>query len=118
MKLNNLKKTLLVSAFGLVTLLGTSQMTSAQNRQQNRKQQQKIEKQQDKIIRQQDKLARQQQKLQGISLFATGAGHADCSIQPGADGIGVDDDVVSDATRDVAGGAAGCGAVSCGTTIG
>lgn len=64
MKLNTLKKTIIASVLGLITLLGTSEAASAQSRKQIEKQQQKVEKQQQKIIQQQQKLAKQQQKLQ------------------------------------------------------
>ena len=40
-------------------------------------------------------------------FLATGAGHSDCSVESGADGTGVDDDMVSDATGSAGGGAAG-----------
>lgn len=64
MKLNNLKKTLAASAFGLVAILGLSDSANAQNRKQIQKQQQKVVKQQQKVYKQQQKLAQQQQKLQ------------------------------------------------------
>lgn len=66
MKLYNLKKTLLASAFGLVALFGTSEVSNAQTRRQIEKQQQKVERQQEKAIRQQQKVDRQQQKLQNM----------------------------------------------------
>ena len=49
MKLNNLKKTLAVSALGLVILFGVSENTNAQTRKQVQKQQQKVYKQQQKL---------------------------------------------------------------------
>lgn len=64
MKLNHLKKTLMVTAFGIAALLGTGEAVNGQNRNQVRKQQQKVIKQQEKVIKQQQKLERQQQKLQ------------------------------------------------------
>ena len=64
MKLNTLKRTLVASAFGLIALLGTSEVANAQNRKQIQKQQQKVVKQQQKVDKQQQKLAQQQQKLQ------------------------------------------------------
>ena len=56
MKLNNLKRTLAVSALGLAAILGTSEVASAQTNKQIRKQQQKIEKQQQKLERQEQRL--------------------------------------------------------------
>ncbi len=64
MKLNNLKKTLVASAFSLIVILGVSSAANAQNRNQIKKQQQKVVKQQQKVNKQQQKLAQQQQKLQ------------------------------------------------------
>lgn len=57
MKSFNLKRTLAISAFGLITLLGTSQIASAQYGRYDRKQEKKI-------IKQQQKIAKQQQKIQ------------------------------------------------------
>ncbi len=54
MKLFNLKRTLAISALGLVTLLGTSQIASAQYGDYN--------KQNKKVIKQQQKVWKQQQK--------------------------------------------------------
>jgi len=61
MKLNNLKKTFAVSAFGLAAILGTGEIANAQNnRQIQRPQQRVINQQQQRIINQQQ----QQQRLQ------------------------------------------------------
>jgi flagellar biosynthesis/type III secretory pathway protein FliH len=56
MKLNNLKRTIAVSALGLAAILGTSEIATAQTNKQIRKQDQKIWKQQQKIEKQQQKL--------------------------------------------------------------
>lgn len=56
MKLNNLKKTLAVSALGLAILFGASETTNAQTRKKVQKQQQKVAKQQQKVYKQQQKL--------------------------------------------------------------
>jgi flagellar biosynthesis/type III secretory pathway protein FliH len=66
MKLNNLKKTLAVSALGLAVLFGASENANAQTRKQVQKQQQKVAKQQQKVYKQQQKVAKQQQKLQNM----------------------------------------------------
>ncbi len=58
MKLFNLKRTLAVSALGLATLLGTSQIASAQYNDRD------YNKQNKKIIKQQQKIARQRQKIE------------------------------------------------------
>ncbi|HEV7642463.1 MAG TPA: hypothetical protein VGO50_00850 [Pyrinomonadaceae bacterium] len=58
MKLFNLKRTLGISALGLVTLLGTSQIASAQYGTYN--------KQNKKVVKQQQKIAKQQQKIQQL----------------------------------------------------
>lgn len=55
---------MIAAAFGLVAILGTSEITNAQTRRQIERQEQKVEKQQQKVIRQRQKLANQQQKLQ------------------------------------------------------
>jgi flagellar biosynthesis/type III secretory pathway protein FliH len=60
MKLNNLKRTLLASAFGLAALLGTGEIANAQTNKQIQKQQQKIWKQQQKVEKQQQKLENMQ----------------------------------------------------------
>ena len=62
MKLNNLKRTLLASAFGLAALLGTSEIANAQNNRQIQKQQQKVWKQQQKAEKQQQKLQTMQSR--------------------------------------------------------
>lgn len=62
MKLNNIKRTLLASAFGLAALFGTSEIANAQNNRQIQKQQQKVWKQQQKAEKQQQKLANMQAK--------------------------------------------------------
>jgi len=64
MKLNSLKKTVIAASFALIAILGTSEATNAQTRNQVRNQQQKVIKQQQKVIKQQQKLENQQQKLQ------------------------------------------------------
>jgi hypothetical protein len=64
MKLFNLKKTLAVSALGLVTLLGSGQIANAQRTRNDDKQDKKIVKQQQKISKQQQKINAQQQKIQ------------------------------------------------------
>lgn len=56
MRLNNLKKTLAVSAFGLAVLFGVSENANAQTWKQVQKQQNKVQKQQSKLDRQQNKL--------------------------------------------------------------
>ena len=56
MRLNNLKKTLAVSALGLAVLFGASESTNAQTRKQIQKQQQKVARQQQKLDRQQNRL--------------------------------------------------------------
>lgn len=66
MRLNNLKKTLMVSALGLAALLGVSENANAQTRKQVQKQQQKVVKQQEKVYKQQQKVNQQQQKLQNM----------------------------------------------------
>src|SRR5258708_2957695 len=48
MKLNKLKNTILAAAFGLIALLGTSQVTRAQGNKEDQRQKQKVEKQQQK----------------------------------------------------------------------
>lgn len=55
MKLFNLKRTLTISALGLATLLGTSQIASAQYGYDH--------KQDKKVIKQQQKISKQQQKI-------------------------------------------------------
>jgi hypothetical protein len=62
MKLHNLKRTMLASAFGLAALLGTSEITNAQTNKQVRKQQQKVLKQQQKVERQEQKLENMQSR--------------------------------------------------------
>lgn len=57
MKLINIRRTLAVSALGLVTLLGTTSVANAQFRY-DRKQDKKIVKQQQKVAKQQQKLNR------------------------------------------------------------
>jgi len=73
MKLHNLKKTLLASALGLVTILGTGGDADAQTRRQVEKQQQKVERQQQRVQNQRAKLEAQrirleQQRLEQIRL--------------------------------------------------
>jgi flagellar biosynthesis/type III secretory pathway protein FliH len=60
MKLNNLKRTIAVSALGLAAILGTGEIASAQTNKQIRKQEQKIWKQQQKVERQEQKLENMQ----------------------------------------------------------
>lgn len=60
MKLNNLKRTIAVSALGLAAILGTSEIASAQTNRQIRKQEQKIQKQQQKLERQEQRLENMQ----------------------------------------------------------
>lgn len=60
MKLNNLKRTIAVSALGLAAILGTSEIAGAQTNKQIRKQQQKVWKQQQKIEKQQQRLENMQ----------------------------------------------------------
>ena len=62
MKLFNLKRTLAVSALGLVTLLGASQIADAQYYPDYNKQNKKVIKQQQKIAKQQRKLEEQQMR--------------------------------------------------------
>lgn len=62
MKFINIKRTLGISALGLVTLLGTSSVASAQYTRHDRKQDKKIVKQQQKIAKQQDKIQKMQAK--------------------------------------------------------
>lgn len=65
MKSYNLKKFAAVSAFGLVALLGMTDIAAAQgNRRNDQKQERKIDKQQDKIAKQQAKIAEQRRKLE------------------------------------------------------
>ncbi len=65
MKSINLKKLAVVSALGLVALLGTSEIANAQGRDNyDRYQDRKINKQQDKINKQQDKINRQNAKIE------------------------------------------------------
>lgn len=68
MKLNNLKRTIAASAFGLAALLGTSEVANAQYNQRDYKraqrQEQKIEKQQQKIYTQQQRIAQQRAILE------------------------------------------------------
>lgn len=64
MKLYSVKKVLIGAAFGLIAILGTSEIANAQTRKQVQKQQQQVIKQQQKVIKQQQKLANQKQKLQ------------------------------------------------------
>jgi flagellar biosynthesis/type III secretory pathway protein FliH len=59
MKLNNLKKTVLTSVFGLAVLVGSGEFANAQTNKQIRKQRQKVE-------RLENKTARQEQKLQNM----------------------------------------------------
>ena len=47
----------------------------------------------------------------GVSLFASGAGDSDRSIEPGVDGAGADDDMVSDAACAIGSGADRSGSV-------
>ena len=54
----------------------------------------------------------------GVSLSAAGVGHADCAFEPGVDGAGADDDLVSDAAGDDASRSAGGDAVSVGDDFG
>jgi hypothetical protein len=64
MKLYNLKRTIAASAFGLIALLGTSEIANAQNNKKVQKQQQKVVKQQQKVLKQQQKLSVQQQRVE------------------------------------------------------
>ena len=59
MKLFNLKRALSVTALGLLTVLGTTQIASAQYTRRDAKQDKKI-------IKQQKKIAKQQQKIQNL----------------------------------------------------
>ena len=61
MKLNNLKKMLLVFVIGLITFLGTSIVTNAQTRRQVERRQAQIERQQQRAIRQRQRQIRQRQ---------------------------------------------------------
>lgn len=55
MRFINLKKTAIATAFGLVALFGTSEITNAQSRKKIEKQERKVERQQDKLERQRDR---------------------------------------------------------------
>lgn len=62
MKLYNLKRSLMVSAFGLIALLGITNAASAQTNRRERQQQQKVERQQQRIYSQQQRI--EQERLQ------------------------------------------------------
>ena len=64
MKLDNIKRTIMVSAFGLAALFGTSGIANAQNNRQIQRQQQKVERQQQKVDNQRQKISNQQQRIE------------------------------------------------------
>lgn len=64
MKLNTLKRMIATSAFGLIALLGTSEIANAQTKKQVQRQEQKVEKQQQKVQNQRAKLEEQRIKLE------------------------------------------------------
>lgn len=64
MKLNTLKRTIAASAFGLVALLGTTEVANAQTNRQVQRQQQKVERQQQKVQNQRAKLEAQRIELE------------------------------------------------------
>lgn len=63
MRLTNLKRLTAIAAFGLVAMLGTTQVSNAQTYRQWEKQQRKIEKQQRQAIRQQQRYQRMQYRV-------------------------------------------------------
>ncbi len=63
MKLHSLKRTMMVSAFGLAALFGTNGIANAQNNRQVQQKPQKVERQQQKIERQQQRVEQQQQRV-------------------------------------------------------
>jgi len=62
MKLNKLKRMMAASAFGLVAILGSSEVAIAQTNRQIQRQQQKVERQQTKVDKQRQKL--EQERIQ------------------------------------------------------
>lgn len=64
MKLNTLKRTVATAAFGLVAILGTSEIANAQRNKPIQRQNQKVEKQQQKVQKQREKLQAQREKLE------------------------------------------------------
>jgi hypothetical protein len=71
MKLFNLKRMLAVSALGLATLLGTSQIASAQYGRDHNKQNKKVIKQQQKDWKQQQKTANRYRVYRNGSYYQT-----------------------------------------------
>lgn len=68
MKLFNLKRTLAISALGLATLFGTTQIADAQyNNRDYNKQDKKVIKQQEKIYKQQQKIQQQRARNQQMN---------------------------------------------------
>jgi len=68
MKFNTLKRTMVISVFGLAALLGTSGIANAQTNRQMQKQQEKVIKQQQKVSAQQAKLEQQRLQLEQARL--------------------------------------------------
>lgn len=64
MRLNNLKRTIAASAFGLLALMGTSEVANAQNNRRAQRQEQKVERQQQRIYTQQQRIAQQRAILE------------------------------------------------------